>query len=1199
MAEPTESTEPKSELRLLGAPQFIHEGRAVAVGSRKAMALLAYVAIEGRTARGTLATLLWSELDAASARRNLRRELHRLREAGIESALVGAGDALELAPTLAVDLQRFERAVAAGDAAGALAAYRGALLDGFDLSGADPFDHWARSVRERCAQRFRGVVLAHAAACERDGRLREALQCHLRLIADDNLQERHFQDAMRLHGQLGEREAALALFERCRVALGRELGLRPLAETVSLAEEIRRGIVPAAAASAPPARRRAGDRSDDEAAAAAVDWPSAVPFAGRDELLQRVIGEVRGGRVVWLTGEPGVGKSRLAREAAARFGEPWIVQARPGDAQTAYATLTRLLQRLLDDAAVQALPAWVRRELARVLPALGAAGMPLRSAADRLCFHAAVDEAVRRVLPAGVQAIVFDDWHEADAATLAWWTQSLGGVLAPAGRPARALLVTAREAEMPPPLRERLRAEVEEGRAAALTVPPLSAEALLRLVQGLVGSGAGGRFAARLHRATAGNPFFVLETLRHLAELGHLRRRHGGGWETHFDGAAALNADDLPIPPSVREAALARLARLDEPTRRLLESAALHGDPFEAFELAEAAALSEAEVVGAVEQAMAAGVLASDESGVLSFAHDLIAQALAAGLSAQRRKLLHRQLARALERIEAPPARIARHLEAAGARRQALPWRWAAARAAESMYAHEEALAQYAAILAAEPPVGDSLRARLARARVLERLDRVSEADAEYALAEAQALHAGDAAGMAMVQTAKAGCWAVSNRVDAALALTETLLEDAALSPLQAVETLEVRADCLNRIGRPRDADAALRDALARLPAGASLLRGRLLAALGRSAMYRGEFAAAVAPLERAIRVYTITGAMEPLSGATVLRGALEMNLGRTANAIELLERGRALAAQAGSIPQQRSAILNLVKVLTQTGDVNRALALIEAGERLSPHYENPTAEGAFLQSRYYCQYLLGELGAALDTARRVVDAADRLQEVYWPVGARQLVVDLYLLLGDFAAAAGLLVRARALCADESVGYQTPLIEVKTAWLELLRGEPQAALDRLSTLGPVEAMPMPEAADLRRHVEAAARLAVGDAAGAAALLADPAAAATSEAQALQWAARLAAEAALGAPVGTTIDRASAALAEPGRLPAFEAMLLRRALAQAAGAAGRADAGALAEQADRDCVRLAATLAGRPALRDRLLERYPPLAAVGA
>jgi hypothetical protein len=93
-----------------------------------------------------------------------------------------------------------------------------------------------------------------------------------------------------------------------------------------------------------------------------------------------------------------------------------------------------------------------------------------------------------------------------------------------------------------------------------------------------------------------------------------------------------------------------------------------------------------------------------------------------------------------------------------------------------------------------------------------------------------------------------------------------------------------------------------------------------------------------------------------------------------------------------------------------------------------------------------------------------------------------------------------------------------------------------------------------------RHVQAAARLQQGDAAGSLALLPDPGAACTEESKALQWAVRLQAEVASGGARPTSLDAVRALLEEPSRLPALEAGVLRRAWQGACGA----PAGSLAE-----------------------------------
>lgn len=161
-------------------------------------------------------------------------------------------------------------------------------------------------------------------------------------------------------------------------------------------------------------------------------------------------------------------------------------------------------------------------------------------------------------------------------------------------------------------------------------------------------------------------------------------------------------------------------------------------------------------------------------------------------------------------------------------------------------------------------------------------------------------------------------------------------------------------------------------------------------------------------------------------------------------------------------------------------------------------------------------------------------------------MGARQLVADLLLLTGELDTAQQVLDEACALADGGRDDYHQPLLQAKQAWLALLRAQPADALQRLQALGTVDAMPSAEARDVRRHVEAAARLALGDATGARALLADPEASSTDESRLLQWAQRLHAEAALGGWQPATRVAVDALLAQPQRLPFLERQVLRRA-----------------------------------------------------
>ena len=83
-------------LQLLGAPALEIAGRPCVLAVRKAWALLALLALDGSATRARLAGLLWPDVDEAAARRNLRRELHRLRAAGLGALVDGDGAVLRL-----------------------------------------------------------------------------------------------------------------------------------------------------------------------------------------------------------------------------------------------------------------------------------------------------------------------------------------------------------------------------------------------------------------------------------------------------------------------------------------------------------------------------------------------------------------------------------------------------------------------------------------------------------------------------------------------------------------------------------------------------------------------------------------------------------------------------------------------------------------------------------------------------------------------------------------------------------------------------------------------------------------------------------------------------------------------------------------------------------------------------------------------
>ncbi len=309
----------------------------------------------------------------------------------------------------------------------------------------------------------------------------------------------------------------------------------------------------------------------------------------------------------------------------------------------------------------------------------GGMGVGVRTALTRDAGRLEIFAAVLDALGREAHCVVFEDLHWADEATL--------DLLAYLGRRIERthtlLLVTYRDDEVGTthPLRRVLGALPG---AVRIGLAPLSPDAVRELVGTLAID------AAVVYRVSGGNPFFATELL-------------------------ALG-DAAGVPPTVRDAVLARAARLPAPAREVLEAAAVMGLR---IELALLAAVVDSDAT-MIEQCLAAGVL-REVGATLEFRHELARRAVLESLSATRRQTLHR---RTLQTLRAAPgidfARLAHHAEAAQDRDAALEFAPRAARQAAAVGARREAQAQYARALRFADALPAAARAELLEAFALE-----------------------------------------------------------------------------------------------------------------------------------------------------------------------------------------------------------------------------------------------------------------------------------------------------------------------------------------------------------------------------------------------------------------------------------------------------------------------------------------------
>lgn len=303
-------------LELLGGfVTRLDDGQPCVLPTRKARALLAYLAVPaGRFhSRDKLTALLWGDTAETQARQSFRQALASLRRVlGDRAGFLTQGDAIALDPkAVSVDVADLATALADGttDALERIAVlYKGDLLDGFSLDEAS-FEEWRTVERERLHE----LVLEGLARLLREqidtDRPEAAIQTALRILTLDPLQEAVHRTLMRLLSRQGRRAAALEQYQVCVGWLERELGAEPEEETRQLYREILR-----AAGST--------DRAEPRSSSG-VPARAATPFIGRQterERLRAALGRMLddGGHVVVVvSGEAGIGKSRLIQEFSA------------------------------------------------------------------------------------------------------------------------------------------------------------------------------------------------------------------------------------------------------------------------------------------------------------------------------------------------------------------------------------------------------------------------------------------------------------------------------------------------------------------------------------------------------------------------------------------------------------------------------------------------------------------------------------------------------------------------------------------------------------------------------------------------------------------------------------------------------------------------------------------------------------------
>jgi DNA-binding SARP family transcriptional activator len=868
-----------AHLQLFGAPRVLRDGQPLTFDTRKAVALLAYLAVAGTPQRReSLAALLWPEAEASRARATLRRTLSVAASVGPSLRMEGPEVWLEGA---SCDVVAFERALAAGavaDLERAAELAQAPFLAGFALRDSPAFDEWQAMTADRLRDALAAALGELTAAMAERGQLAAALGHARARIALDPLNEPAQRDLMRALAQTGDRPGALRQYRSLIRLLDRELGVPPLPETAELVAAIRRGEAPTwpgAPDGAPFTRptRAAATQST------LVGRTAAPVLLDRDAVVRDVLAawqaSTGAATVVGVTGEAGIGRTALLASIAERVASEGArvlsVRGRESERHLGLAALADLLDPVLALAPDQR----VRDALA----GLGAGTVPGPDPGSERRRVAAIVSLLEAARAGAPTLVVVDDAHLLDpssAQEIAYLLRRL-----PAGVCALVAWPSDRAGTGLP------RAVRELDGARMLRLNGLGVEAVRQL--------AGDRDAPDLWERTRGVPRLVLECLA---------------------SADADAADDL------RAMVLARLDRLSPEAMQVLAAAAVLAGPASPDLLRTVSGRDERGTVEAIEEALALSLLievGADYDLPHATARDLVTERT----TRARQALLHRRAAdhlaaHAMARAVHPGV-VARHYSDAGLAEAAAPWHERAAERSVQMRAHTEALAHLAL-------AGTSGTVDAARGQVLVRLGRYDEA---VVVLEA-ALAAGDLDPSAAAATLhrladvhdRLGEWHAAQDL---LASAEATLDPSIGGPLLARLRVD-RALSSYRLGDLPEA-RAVAEQVAREEPGADE-QARAWNVVGLVAMAAGD-------TDEALRAFTRSAGAAGEAGAGEVSVAAWHNqsralhlLGRLDEAYQAAEHARALAEQEADVHRIATVESHLADLLHAQGRGEEARSL-------------------------------------------------------------------------------------------------------------------------------------------------------------------------------------------------------------------------------------------------------------------------------
>ena len=731
------------------------------------------------------------------------------------------------------------------------------------------------------------------------------------------------------------------------------------------------------------------------------------------------------GHAVLLSGEPGAGKTRLAREITIQAAIDGAVVLNGGcyeyEATTPYLPFGEAFRRWVreqnDDSAIRSMLGDSAAQIAKLAPELESRLGPfparpeLPPHEERLLFFDAVVQVFSNLARHYGLLFFLDDLHWADRGTL--W---LLGHLLRQTRDQRVLIVGCyRETELDRahPLAKALVDWNRERLTTRITLRRFDAGETSAQLSALLGESVSAEFGYAVHRETEGNPFFVEEVLKALVERGSVRRE-SGRWQR-------CDMGELVIPQSVKEAIGSRLDRISEQSNEVLRTAAVLGKTFSFEELRAADRnTSEDVLLDALDESAGAQLIVAGADESFTFTHDKIREVLYEELNPIRRRRLHRNAAEGLEHHCGPAGcaveRLAYHYIQAGDYERGLDYAKKSAEEAERLFAFDEAVAAYGRALECAEALGrkdEQIAQEAAIGKVYlvhgETIAAGEHFERALALTDEPAMRArlqlaaasslvgtGDPRGLEYIREALAVLHSGTNSLETAKALSiEARFHHLAGRHLEAIELLQQAADLAAPAAAADSMNSFAGSVISQIYAyfaGANQHYGLYVEAdrwarkalefgtthnvlfaqasglefLGENAIHKGEFQAGLDYAEREFEIADKLHSRERRAWTHFIAGMCSFNTGDEARAEREYSEGLALAESIGELRVAALLKGNLAIVLA---DKANRLSTGNEQQRLLDHalqiaLENFTAteKGDLIYSRFEGHRCLAEV---------------------------------------------------------------------------------------------------------------------------------------------------------------------------------------------------------------------------------------------